>query len=77
MTPNELRAEAAAVDYEESTDCTTRACLLRGAADEIERLRAILEDILMYVEELSGDAFRVGPAVLGILENKCHSGLKD
>jgi hypothetical protein len=26
------------VDAEEGTDCTTRACLLRGAAEEIERL---------------------------------------
>lgn len=39
MTPNELRAEADMVDSEEGTDCTTRACLLRGAADEIEKLK--------------------------------------
>jgi hypothetical protein len=42
MMPNELRAEAAMVDAEEGTDCTTRAALLRGAAEEIERLRAQL-----------------------------------
>lgn len=49
-----LRAEAAMVDSEEGTDCTTRACLLRGAADEIERLRGLQkEDARLYVKAMN------------------------
>jgi DNA-directed RNA polymerase specialized sigma24 family protein len=51
VTPNELRVEAAMVDSEEGTDCTTRACLLRGAADEIDRLtQRKHDDARLYVK---------------------------
>lgn len=50
-----LRAEAAMVDAEDGLDsCTTRACLLRGAADEIERLRKhCKEDAVLYVKAMN------------------------
>lgn len=51
MTPDELRAEARMVDAEEGTDCTTRAALLRGAAQEIERLRGLLQSVLVIAGE--------------------------
>jgi hypothetical protein len=50
-----LRAEAAMVDAEDGLDsCTTRACLLRGAADEIERLHNhCKEDAHLYVKAMN------------------------
>ena len=38
MFTEHLRAEAAMVEAETGSDCSTRAALLMGAADEIDRL---------------------------------------
>lgn len=46
MTTDQLRAEAKAVEDETGSDCNTRAALLVGAADRIDRLEQRLKNML-------------------------------
>ena len=44
-TPTELRIEADMAQREAGGEPTTRACMLRWAADEIERLQAVIVEL--------------------------------